>query len=315
MAIVKLSPVERRRLTAFASCLALAIVAWVFTVLSNPYDFVIRKVISYKNSPQKKSFHQLQSDTVDATVHGTGWQMLFSRFTDDSKPLDIDLQTLDKRNYVVLSTQLFAINKKQAENRQIVGIDPDTLYFDFSNRRFKKVPVKLVKSIKYEKQYFQSDDIEIKPSEVTVSGPSEVISKIEYWKTDTLRGTDINETLQGQLKLQPVKEGNMSVYPKTVQVKIPVDEFTEKSLQVPVKVINNSNYYNVKIFPQKVKVTFVTSLNDYPNIDEAFFVAAADLDLWRLHGYNVLPVKINRLPPYCRIVKIEPANVDFIIKK
>jgi ASC-1-like (ASCH) protein len=106
----------------------------------------------------------------------------------------------------------------------------------------------------------------------------------------------------------------MTVYPKTVQVNVPVDEFTEKTLQIPVKLINNRNYYNVRIFPQKVKITFVTSLSDYPDMDEAFFEATADLDLWQEHGYTVLPVKLKRIPPYCRIVKIEPAILDFIIK-
>ena len=58
---------------------------------------------------------------------------------------------------------------------------------------------------------------------------------------------------------------------------MPVDEFTEKDLEIPVKLINNRNYENVKIFPQKVKVTFTTSLSRYAEIDEDFFEATADL--------------------------------------
>ncbi|RYD89425.1 MAG: YbbR-like domain-containing protein, partial [Sphingobacteriales bacterium] len=287
----------------------------VFVVLSNPHNFTVPKIIVYKNAPQKKAFHSLQSDTINATVKGSGWQMLFSRLKDKSPNINVDLQALDKRNYVVLSLQLRNINRTQEPTRQILSFDPDTLYFDFSNRRIKRVPVTLVKNIKYKQQYAQSADVVIKPDYVTVTGPAEVLSGITSWKTDTLALNDINEPVNTQLKMQPVKEGNMSVYPKAVQVNIPVDEFTEKTLQIPVKLINNRNYYDVKVFPQKVKVTFVTSLTDYPDINESFFEANADLDLWQTKGYSVLPVKLKRLPPYCRIVKIEPANVDFIIKK
>ncbi|RYZ91632.1 MAG: YbbR-like domain-containing protein, partial [Sphingobacteriaceae bacterium] len=257
----------------------------------------------------------LQSDTLNATVQGSGWQMLFSRLNDKTNIVNVDLSTLDKRNYVVLSTQLRAINLKQEPSRQIIAFDPDTLYFDFSNRRVKRVPVKLVQSLKYRQQFSQSADIVLKPDYVTISGPAEVLSGITSWKTDTLNGIDVNETINTQVKLSSVKEGNMSIYPKSVQVKLPVDEFTEKTVQIPVKLINNNYYYNVKIFPKKVRVTFVTSLTDYPDIDESFFEANADLDLWQLHGYSTLPVKLKRLPPYCRIVRIEPGNVDFIIKK
>jgi hypothetical protein len=96
---------------------------------------------------------------------------------------------------------------------------------------------------------------------------------------------------------------------------VPVDEFTEKTLDLPVKLINNHNYDNVKVFPQRVKVTFTTALSRYPDMNEDLFEATADLDLWRDHDYKSLPVKLTRVPPFCKIVKVSPANIDFIIKK
>jgi YbbR domain-containing protein len=315
MSIVKLSPAEKRRLSAFISCLVLAMLAWVFTMLSNPHNFTVQKIIAFKNAPQKRAFHSLQSDTVNATVQGSGWQMLFSHINDEGTVIPVDLRTLDQRNYVVLSSQLRNINLRLPNNRQIIGFEPDTLYFDFSTRRVKKVPVQLVSLIKYKKQFGQSGDITIKPDYVTVSGPAEVLSKIHSWNTDTLKLDNVSEGISTSLKMQPVKEGNMDVYPKTVQVNVPVDEFTEKTLQVPIKLINNRNYYNVKLLPQKVKITFITSLSDYPDMDDAFFEATADLALWQQNGYSTLPVRLKRIPPYCHIVKIEPDNVDFIIKK
>jgi hypothetical protein len=48
---------------------------------------------------------------------------------------------------------------------------------------------------------------------------------------------------------------------------------------------------------------------------EDLFEATADLDLWRDHGYTTLPVKLTRVPPFCKIVKVSPTNIDFIIKK
>ncbi|MCC8409014.1 YbbR-like domain-containing protein [Mucilaginibacter sp. UR6-1] len=315
MPIIKLSPAERRRLTAFTTCIILAVIAWVFAVLSNPHNFTVPKVIVFKNAPQRRAFHSLQSDTINATVQGNGWQMLFSRINDDNNTISVDLHTLEQRDYVVLGSQLRRINTSQPANRQIIAFDPDTLYFDFSSRRVKKVPVQLLTSIEYKKQFDQSGDIALKPDYVTISGPSELISRITAWNTDTLQMDNVGESVNKQLKMQSVKEVNMTVYPKTIQVKIPVDEFTEKTLEIPVKVINNHNYYNVKVLPQKVKVTFMTSLTDYPDMDDAFFEATVDLNLWEQKGYHTLPVNLKRIPPYCRIVKIEPAVVDFIIKK
>jgi len=315
MAIVKLSATERRRLSVFFTCLVLAVLAWIFTTLSNVYNYAVQEVLTYKNAPQKRAFHSLQPDTVKATVQGTGWQMLFSSMNKESKPIAIDLATLENRNYVVLSSQLKQININKAITQQIISIDPDTLYFDFSNRLVKKVPVQLMLNLKYKKQFAVSGNIIIKPAHITVSGPIDRLKEISLWKTDSLDANDVTETINTRINLQSVKEGNLNVYPKTVQVIIPVDEFTEKTLDLPVKLINNHNYDNVKVFPQKVKVTFTTALSRYPDMTEDLFEATADLDLWRDHGYKSLPVKLTRVPPYCKIVKVSPANIDFIIKK
>jgi YbbR domain-containing protein len=315
MAIIKLSAIERRRLSAFVTCLVFALLAWLFTALSNPYKFTVKQVLTFRNTPQKRAFHPLQSDTVNTTVQGTGWQMLFSRLQDNRKPINVDLHTLDTKDFVVLSSQLKEINLKKEKNREVIAFSPDTLFFDFSSRTVKRVPVKLVSAIEYQKQFAQSAKLTIQPAYVIVSGPAERISKITYWQTDSLKLNDINESFNGRVNLQGAKEGNLSILPKSVMVNIPIDEFTEKTMEIPVKLINNRNYYDVKIFPQKIKVTFTTSLTAYSEMNEDDFEAVADLDQWKHNGYSTLPVKVARMPSYSKIVKIEPQSVDFIIKK
>jgi len=314
MAIVKLSASERRRLSAFFTCLVLAALAWLFTNLSNPYTFTVKRVITYKNTPQRRAFHSLQSDTVAVTVNGTGWQMLFSKLNDESKALTIDLRPLESNNYVALSSQIKQVSIN-GEVHDVTMFNPDTLYFDFLNRTVKRVPIKLVSDIKYQKQFAQLNNAIIKPAYVTLDGPSNRIDKITEWQTDSLIADNVNETIRTKLDLQPPNEGNITVYPKAVDIIVPVDEYTEKTLQIPVKLLNNTDYYNVKVFPEKVKVTFLTSLKRYTEIDENFFEADADLDLWKNQGYSTLPVNLIRMPPFCRIISIDPPNIDFIVKK
>jgi YbbR domain-containing protein len=315
MAIIKLSVIERRRLSAFVTCLVFATFAWLFTTLSKPYKFTIKHVISFRNAPQKRAFHPLQSDTVNAIVQGTGWQMLFSKFNEDKKIVSVDLHTLESKNYVVLSSQLRQINAKKDVDHEIIAITPDTLFFDFSSRNVKRVPIQLVTAIKYQKQFAQSDKATIQPRYVTISGPAEVLAKITSWRTDSIIMNGANEDFNSRVNLQGAKEGNLTVLPKSIIVNIPIDEYTEKTIEVPVKLINNHNYYNIKVFPQKVRVTLTISLGNYPDLNEDDFEAVADLDLWRHNGYSVLPVKVTRMPSYSKVVKIEPQNIDFIIKK
>jgi YbbR domain-containing protein len=315
MAIIKLSKGERRRLSVFFTCLVLAFAAWILTMLSNQYSYPDKMVVNFINPPVKRSFRALQSDTVEATVQGNGWNMLFSKMNMEDKRIAVDLKTLDSKDYILLSTQLRAINEKRLATQQIVSFNPDTLYFDFSSRAVKRVPVQLQYNLTFKRQFIVSDGISIKPDYVTVTGPEETISKIKYWKTDSLSLHSVEGPVDENVRLEQVPESNMSIYPKSIRVHIPVSEFTEKTVEVPVKLINNKNYYNVKIFPQKVKITFTVSLGRYSETDEHSFEAVVDLDEWQLHGYNQLPVKVTVFPPFCKLVSVDPQNLDFIVKE
>ncbi|HZY36332.1 MAG TPA: YbbR-like domain-containing protein [Mucilaginibacter sp.] len=314
MALIKLSVTERRRLSAFFTCLVLAFFAWIVAVLSNPKPYTTRAVLEFRNTPQKRAFHSLQSDTVVVTVNGTGWDALFSRMG-GRKPINVDLHTLENKSYIDLKEQKDLINSKRENDQQIISFSPDTLYFDFSNRKVKRIPVNLITAIKFSHQFFQSGNVTLNPAYVIINGPANLIDSINSWNSDTLKMDSVDESVNTHVNLEPVRQGNLSVYPKNIQANIPVDEFTEKVLEIPVKLVNNRDDDNVKIFPQKVKITFMTSLSRYADMTEDLFEATADFDLWRAAGYKVLPVKISKVPDYCRIVKIEPRNIDFIVKK
>ncbi|MGI4020947.1 MAG: hypothetical protein ACRYFA_05535 [Janthinobacterium lividum] len=316
MAIIKLSRAERRRISVFVTCLVLAVVAWIFVTMSNSYIFSVKIALNYKNQPLHKAFFALQADTVTALIGGTGWQKLFSGITSSpNRSVNVDLKKLEIQNFIVLSGQLPQINQKTEKGQQIVSFSPDTVYFDFTAHKIKRVPIILESNISYQQQYARADDINLKPRFVTISGPAAYVNSVTSWKTDSLVVKNVSSSIRSMLKLVSPKENNISIYPKSVEVDIPVDEFTEKTLEIPVKVINNSNYSLVTLLPKKVKVTFTVSLNNYPEIDSDFFEATADLDAWQKNGSATLPIKLKQQPDYCKIVSIEPSSINFIIRR
>jgi len=299
----------------FFVCLAFALGAWLFFALSNSYVYQARTVVRFVNFPQNKAFHSLQSDTVKLQIEGTGWQLLFSRLRINPQSVDIDLKDLNKQTFVNLSDQLGYINQQFSSTQKVVYVQPDTLYFDFSSRAIKKVPVQLVTDIQFVKQYGISDTTKINPAYVTVTGPKEDLSKIVIWKTDTLKAKDISGNISSKISLKRPMLANINIYPSYAEVKVPIDEFTEKTVEVSIKVRNNRNYYDIKLLPDKVKITFMTSLGNYSKIDRDSFEATVDLDSWTEKSYRQLPVLLTRFPDFCKLVRIEPQALDFIIKK
>lgn len=315
MPFIKLTKIERKRFLVLITCLFLAIAGWLFLALNNKYVYTAKTVLTYTNAPQKKAFHPLQSDTVDLLVEGTGWQLLFARLRVSPPSINISLEKLNNRSFVLFSEQLYGVNNQLETSQKIISVRPDTLYFDFSRRTVKRVPVRLVSNLSFFKQFGISDEIELTPNYVTVSGPQEELGKITEWKTDTLKLNDIQRSVVTRIPMKQNLFKNVNIYPGNVEVRLPVDEFTEKTLEVPLKIINNSDYYNIRLYPKKVKVTFMVALSSYQQVNEDFVEASVDINEWKFMKHDQLTVKLTRFPDYCKLVRVTPGKVDFIIDK
>ena len=315
MPFIKLNKVERKRLVVIAVCLLAAIGTWLFIALENKYPYTVKTQLIYKDEPQKRAFKPLQPDVVDLEVEGTGWQLLFSKLHLQPSAITVSLAKLNTHSYIVFSEQLNSINRQLETSQQVISIKPDTLYFDFSKRTTKRVPLKLLSKFTFLKQYEVASPVKLSPAHVNISGPQEELAKISNWYTDTLELKDLQKTTSTRVSIKQNLLNNISIYPSSVGVTVPVDEFTEKTVEVPLKIINNNDFYNLKLYPKKVAVTFMVSLSSYPEINQDFIEAIVDVNEWKQLGHPQFTVKIRRFPGYCKLVKIVPNKINFIIEK
>lgn len=315
MPFIRLTQIEKRRVFTLLACLFLAIAAWLFMALNNKYIYTAKTVLVFKNTPIRRAFYPLQSDTVDLQVEGTGWQLLFSRLRISPPSISVNLSQLNTKDFITFSDQLYNVNRQLESTQKVISVRPDTLYFDFTKRTVKKVPINLVSKLDFISQYGISSDIILNPKYVKVAGPAEELSKITVWPTDTLKLNKIQGSTTVRVGLQHSIHKNVSIYPSSVEVKLPVDEFTEKTIEVPLKISNNKNYNSIRLYPKKVKVTFLVALGNYSQVNENFITAIVDVNEWRDLAHKQFTVKITAFPDYCKLININPSKVDFVVEK
>jgi len=313
MPVVKLNRIERRRLTVFFSSLLVAIFAWLFFTLSNRYEYPLNVRVNYVDAPFHKAFHSLNDDSVTLHIEGTGWQLLFARLKSDSAAVNVSLKALNQSSFILLTDQATSMNKQLGEGQKFLSASPDTLFFDFSKRITKKVPIKFLYKIAFKKGFGISAPLEFSPDSVILSGAAEDLKKINFWETEVFSAGKVEADLTAKVIMKP-SGANMEVIPQQAKVKVPVDMFTEKQLEVPLKLLNNRGG-EVLLLPEKVKITFLTSLKSYPTLERDSFLATVNLDGWQRYQFWQLPVKFKKFPAYSKLVKVEPQAVDFIIQK
>lgn len=315
MAQPRISKLKKRKILIFVRCLIISFLAWLLFAVSSVQTYTMQAGISYVNIPDNKAFHPLQSDTVSIKMNMTGWEIFLKRFNPDTPNIQVDLNGLKTKNFIVFTNQLGYINRQFPTEKQVIGVSPDTLYFDFSKQTQRKVPVRSVFNIQFKKQYGIIGETKANPEYVTVTGPLEDVANIEFLETDSIRGNNISSDVRTVAYLNKHHKTNITIYPTFSEVTIPVGEITEKVLELPIKIENAGQYTSVRTLPAKVKVTFLVSLKDYYKWTSRNFEAVVDMSDWEDKQVKSLPVIITKIPEFCKVVSIDPQNVDFFVRK
>jgi len=310
-----LNKLQRRKITIFFRCIIISFVAWLLIAGSNKYTFTVKAGIEYVNIPVKRAFHPLQSDTVSVKLKMTGWEVLMSKLNPDTVNIQVDLSSLNSRNFIVFANQIGFINRQFPSDKQVLTVSPDTLYFDFSKQTQRKVPVRVPTSITFKKQYNIIGDTRTTPEYVTITGPMEDVANIEYLETDSITGKNVHTDIRTLASINRKQRPNITIYPTFTEVNIPVGEITEKIIEIPIRIENASRYTSVRIIPTKVVLTTLVSLKDYAKWSARDFEAVVDMSDWEKDNVQSLPVIITKVPDFVKIIKIEPQNVDFFVRK
>ncbi len=313
MALVKLSKLERKRISVIFLCFLLAICAWVSISFNKTYSYEVETALNYIDAPKGKAYRSLQNDTINLVVEGSGWQLLFARLRISPQSIDISLKKLNHSNHIVLSEQLSNINKQLASTQKVISVSPDTLMFDFAERISKQIPLKLLTSLSVNSQYGISGASTLLPPTVTITGSKHDLEQINWWNTDSLKLVAINKSVDTTIGLNHHLSGSINIFPEKVRVKIPVDEFTEKEFVLPIQITNNTDFEDVELYPKHVKVILKVALRNYANTRPEDIKAEVDLALWQKKGYTKLPVKLSKLPAFSKLVSVSPSRVDFLV--
>jgi YbbR domain-containing protein len=198
----------------------------------------------------------------------------------------------------------------------ITAISPDTVYFRMEKLYSKKVLVKANINVSFASQYQLSGAIECEPKYVKVSGTKEVIDTIKFIETAEKNLVNINSNLNISIDFaKQYYEAKLKMEPAQEKIFVPVDKFTEDTLNIQVTMVNNANKYIVKTFPEQIKLTFLVSLGNYRKVKTDMFSAEVDISKAIAEKQNKLKVEIAKCPPFVKIEKVEPEKIEYILIK
>lgn len=309
-----------KRVAAYLVCVAIATGFWFLNALSKTYTAEMVVPVQYYNFPNNKTFVGNLPDKFELTVRAHGFTILRHKLSFWFGPLEFNVNEMTNDRMLDIKTSRFVFPSRQfltelsyqmSNDMEIISMSPDTLFFGFGQLRQKMIKVKPQVKVNLKKQYQISGDIKASPAEIRVNGPQNILDTLHFVNTSAKTYNAADKTIQENVELESVKE--LYFDRQTVDITIPVEEFTEAEQTVSVSLADAPADVRVKLFPARVKVSYLVSLSRFSEIHpEDFKLSVSYSDIEK--GTQRLPLKRHAIPPYLYDVKFNPKEIEYLIE-
>ena len=272
--------------------------------------------VKFSNIPGNIVLEDDIPDDIKVRIKDKGLILLNYSIKKRFTPIDIDFSILNDQDgkYVVNEAMLLSSIKKQLKlTSSILGFTPQQLKLPYSTRVNKKVPVKLKGEIIPKLQSrITENKITLTPDSVQVFAPESKIGEIECVYTDSIYITEVSEDLTKSLSLEKIE--GASIIPSSVSLFVPIEEYTEKRISLPVDVINMPDTLDVRIFPSNIQVSFFVGLSDFKGAVPDSFRIVVDYNDVILSTNQKAPLSIISMPSSINNVRLHPDSIEYIIE-
>lgn len=290
--------------------------------LSKNYTTNISYPIRYRNFPEDKTLIGEPPDELILKVNAHGYTLLRHKMGTRYVPIVFSVKsfTLNRtgnpdssRYFIETRYTREYITRQLSSEFEIIEIKPDTIFFPFADVLSKKVPVTLKASYKLGKQLVFKSPPKITPDSIRISGPEYII--------DTIRNTQTRETDLGMINSSTtetlgIKRLENLIYETTrVEIQFEIEKFTEKTLSVPVRVLNLPDSLNIKLFPPKISVVCQVGLSKFENLQSSMMRAEVDYNQVKEQNTDKMTVKLENVPSYIKSFTYSPKTVEYLIEK
>ena len=304
-----------KELVVFLFFLALSGVFWLITTLNEVYEREFAIPVSVVGIPKNAVLTSDETDTVRMTIRDKGITLLGYMYGDIIKKANINFKTYSKPNGtgVISASELQKLVYQQlASGSRITSVKPDKMEFFYNYGAKKTVPVRWSGRVIPEELYFISR-VAYQPDSVTIYASREKLDSINLVYTEQLNYANFRDTLTANCHLAKMK--GVKMIPEHVKVTFCTDVLTEERIEgVPIKAINMPVGKNLRTFPAKVSISFVTGVSVYRNLKPTDFTVVADYNEIIDHPTEKCRIYLRNVPRGISRARLETNSVDYLIE-
>ncbi len=312
---------SKKKITIFSLCLFISLFFWMLIKFSKEFQLAVVCPVTFINLPNDKVLLNNADTSFLITIRAKGFNLLYYQLFKNKDIIKVDVSILknslnkdDSTSYLGATELSKLLNKQLDFNYETLNILPDTYALHWEKAYIKKVPIKLNLSINYKKQFQLYDSIKIEPDSISVSGKKSDLELITFLNTQklTLKNLSNSQNLFIDI-VKPSHLQKIKLFTQKVKLNIAVEKFTEAEIEIPVT--TSDGMKNVKLFPEKVRITYQVALKDFKKVNTEMFAAHTDINKSKMNNDFHAKVDLIKSPSFVKITKVYPEKIEYIIFK
>ena len=304
-----------KELLIFLFFLVLAGIFWLNLTLSETYEKEFAIPVSVVGIPKNAVLTSDETDTVKMTIRDKGLTLLTYLYGDPIKKININFRTYSKNNgtgSVSAQDLQKMVYQQLASGSRITSVKPERLEFFYNYGAKKRVPVRWSGRVIPEELFFITR-VEYSLDSVTIYASDEKLDSINMVYTEQLNYVNFRDTLLANCELNKMK--GVKKVPDHVKVTFFTDVLTEERIEgIPVIGINMPEGLQLRTFPAKVTVSFVTGVSTYRQLKQEDFTVIADYNEIRKNPSEKCHIYLKEVPRGISKAKLEISSVDYLIE-
>lgn len=309
-----LSDIWSKQFLVFLFFVGLSLAFWLFQNLSGYYESEFEIPVRLVNVPERVVVTTEPQSTLRVTLKDHGSTLLQYRYLSPLKPVVIDFSQYDTRSgHVVIFTRelIKQITQQLFSSTRITAYRPDTLEYYYSFGSHKRIPVRFNGHIGARGQ-LRVSGLSLRPDSVSVYALPSVLDTITAAYTLPVSISALGRDTTFSVPLRRIRGAKYS--PTAVRTAVRVDQITEKTVQVPVEMVNFPATKVLRTFPTKVSITFQIGTSNYNSITADNFVIVVSYDELMNNYSGKFTPRLKTVPAGVSHVRINPREVEFIIE-
>ncbi len=304
---------QGKELLTFLVFLLLAAGVWCILAINENRERSIQIPIEMVNIPEQTILLQNMPTHIEARIRDKA-SVLLSYNIGKVQPIKIDFNDHNnlKDAVIINNNSLVGYAHQQLKaTTSILSFTPDSIRISYTQGQGKRVPIIPAGNVTTLPHCTATDSIYATPDSVTVYGSANTLRNIDCVYTEDFELLNISDTARHEVKIKAIPQTR--IIPDRTTIIAPIEEYTGKTVTVPITVGNIPDKYAVMTFPSSIQVSFLVPLSRYSSVTSDNFLVGNDFSAFEQANGSYAPLIAKSGLKYIRNITLSQDSVEYII--